>query len=90
MRGPVKEIEHFTSFADTRLQNHTRELETRYQNREPVSDLKRQAYKEHQQIYQKELSDKMEELLTEKNQFLKPELSQLKDTFVAKLDIDSS
>jgi hypothetical protein len=90
MRAPVKEIENFTSFAGTRLQNHIRELETRYQNREPEPDLKREGYREHQQIYQKELSDKMEELLTEKNQFLRPELSALRDTFLAKLDIDSS
>jgi hypothetical protein len=89
MRGPAREIENFRSFADTRLQNHISELETRYQNREPASDLKRQAYKEHQQIYQKELSGNMEELLTEKNQFIKPELSQLKDTFIAKLALAS-
>jgi hypothetical protein len=90
MGGPAREIENFRIFADIRLQNHISELETRYQNREPEPDLKRQAYREHQQIYQKELSDKMEELLTEKNQFLKPELSQLRDTFVAKLNIDGN
>jgi hypothetical protein len=85
MSEPAREIEKFRIFAETRLHNHISELETRYQNRQPEPDLKSQAYKEHQQIYQKELSDKMEELLTEKNQFLKTELSQLKDTFVAKL-----
>jgi hypothetical protein len=90
MRGPTREVEEFSAFANTRLQNHIRELETRYQGREPEPDLKREGYRAHQQIYQEELSDKMEELLTEKNQFLKPELSALRDTFLAKLDIDSS
>ena len=90
MNGPAKKIEHFRVFADTRLRNHVTELETRYQNREVDEGLKQQAYSEHRRIFQKELSDKMEELISTENEFLRPALGQLTDRFLDQLNIDSN
>ena len=91
MRQPAQEIERFREFAKDRLQNHINELETRYQNRDLGSpDLKTRAYREHRQIFHKELSEKMEELIKAGNQFLKPALGELRDRFLDKLDFDSN
>lgn len=91
MRDTAQEIEKFREFAKGRLQNHISELETRYQNRDPGSpDLKTQAYHEHRQIFQKELSDKMEELMRPGNELLKPALGELRDRFLDKLNIDDN
>ncbi len=86
MNNPAQQIEIFRHYAEEELKNHTQELQTRYQNRELASeDLKQEAFEKHREIYNKELSDKIGELLTENNQFLKPALNDLKETFVEKL-----
>lgn len=90
MNGPAREIENFRVFAHTRLRNHVTELETHYQNREVDEGLKQQAYSEHRRIFQKELSDKMEELISTENEFLRPALGQLTDRFLDQLNIDSN
>lgn len=86
MSNTAQQIEIFREFAKKELRNHAFELETHYQNRELASnDLKEQAYKEHRQLLEKQLADKIEGLLTENNQFLRPALIELKERFVAKL-----
>ncbi len=86
MSNTAQQIEIFRDFAEKKLNDHTLELETHYQNRELASnDLKQQAYKEHRQLFEKELADKMEELLTNDNQFLRPALTELKERFIEKL-----
>ena len=91
MSDTAQQIERFRDFAKDRLQNHISELETRYQNRDLGSpDLKTQAYREHRQIFQKEMSDKMEELIKPGNEFLKPALGELRDRFLDKLNIGSN
>lgn len=89
MNSPAREIENFRVFADRRLRNHVTELETRYQNRGVDEDLKQQAYKEHRKIFQEELSDKMEELISTENEFLRPALGQLTDRFLDKFNINN-
>lgn len=86
MSNIAQQIEIFRHFAENELKNHTAELNTRYQNHELASnDLKQQALSEHQQLFQKELEDKIEELLTVENQFLRPALSDMKERFMEKL-----
>lgn len=91
MGDTAQNIEKFREFAKDRLQNHISELEPRYQNRDSGSpDIKTQAYREHRQIFWKELSDKMEELTGPDNRFLKPALGELRDRFLDKLKIDDN
>lgn len=48
------EIEVSRDYAKNGSENHGKELDTRYQNRDRESiDLKEQAHKEHEQIFQK-------------------------------------
>lgn len=89
MSNTARQIEIFREFAEKELKNHNVELETHYQGRELASnDLKQQAYTGHKKIFEKQLADKIEELLTEDNQFLRPALNELKERFVEKLKPD--
>ena len=89
MSNTAQQIETFRDFAEKELKNHAGELETRYQNRELASNnLLQEGYQEHQKIFEKELADKIEKLLTEDNQFLRPALIELKERFVEKLKAD--
>lgn len=91
MNNPAEQIESFRQFAEEELENHIQELQTNYQNRGLASEeLKQQAYAEHEEIYKKELSDKIDELVTDGNQFLKPVLKDTKDKFVEKLKPSNS
>ena len=86
MSNPAIQIEVFRDFAKSELKNHKCELETRSQNRELASDdLMQEAYSEHRQIFGKELTEKMEELITEDNRFLRPSLEEIKEKYVDKL-----
>ncbi len=86
MNNPAEQIETFRNYAEEELKNHIQELQTQYQNRGlPSEELKQQAYAEHEEIYGKELSDKIDELITDNNQFLKPALKDLKEKFIEKL-----
>lgn len=78
-------INEFKTFSEDRLHNHTAELDTRYQNRSiPDPELK-EAYYQHRQILERELSDKIEELTGKGNGFLKGELIEVKDKTISKL-----
>ena len=91
MNSPAEQIESFRQFAEDELNNHIQELQTYYQNRGLASEeLKQQAYAEHEKIYSKELSDKIDELVINGNQFLKPALRDIKDKFIEKLKPSNS
>ncbi len=86
MSNTAQQIETFRDYAEKQLKEHALEVETHYQNRELASnDLKHQAYKEHRQLFEKELANKMEELLIPNQQFLRPALTELKERFIEKL-----
>ncbi len=86
MANPSEQIESFRQFAEDELNNHIQELQTNYQNRGLASEeLKQQAYAEHEKIYSKELSDKMDEFVTDGNQSLNPALTDIKDKFIEKI-----
>jgi hypothetical protein len=86
MEKETKEVEAFKQFAEKELKNHLAELNTRYQNEPPASnELKQQAYKEHQKIYNQELEDEIQSLLTSETPWLKDELKNLKHSFVTRL-----
>ena len=91
MNNPAEQIESFRQFAEEELKNPIKELQIDYQNRGPASEgLKQQAYAEHEEIYRKELSDKIDELVIDGNQFLKPALRDIKDKFIEKLKPSTS
>ncbi len=86
MSNPAKQIEVFRDFAKKELENHLLELITKYQNREPASnDLMQEGYSKHCQIFKKELSEKMEEIISEENKFLRPALEEIKEKYVEEL-----
>ncbi len=90
MDTPAQQIEIFRHYAEEELKNHTQELQTHYQNRQLASeDLKQEAFEKHRGIYNKELSDKIGELITENNNFLIPALNDLKEAFVKKLNLSN-
>ena len=86
MSNPAIQIEVFRDFAKNELKNHKCELETRSQNRELASDdLMQEAYSKHRQVLENELSEKMEELISEDNRFLRPALEEIREKYVGKL-----
>ncbi len=90
MEKKTNAVEVFHQFAEDELKNHFAELSTRYEN-EPLGskELKRQAYEAHQKIYNEELEEKIQSLLsTENNGDLKGELEDLKRTYVTKLSLN--
>lgn len=89
MEKKSNEVEVFHQFAEDRLKNHFEELKTRYQNEKLASaELKQQAYKEHQEIFSKELDEKIQSLNKENNAWLKGELENLKHVYITKLDLN--
>lgn len=89
MEKETNEVVAFKQFAEKELKNHIAELNTRYQN-EPLASkkLNQEAYEAHQKIYNQELEEKIQSLLSEKNNVvLKGELENLKREFVQKLVI---
>ena len=91
MNNPADQIESFRQFAKEDLKNHIQKLQSHYQNRGLASvELTQQAYREQEEIYRKELSDKIDELTAESYQFLKPALRDIKDKFVEKLKSSNS
>ncbi len=90
MEKNTQPLETFRMYAETELENHKRELQTRYQDRELSSDdLKEEAYRKQREIFEKELSEKMMELSGENNQFLHASLTGLKEKFVDRLRPES-
>ena len=81
-------VQQFVQFAKDRLSNHLAELNTRYENEKPGKELLQQAYKEHREIFKKELSEKIKSLLSsESNSGLKEELENKSEEFLTKLEL---
>ncbi len=75
MENKTKVIQDFEKFATDSLNNHIAELNTRYENEKIDKQTLQQAYREHREIYEKELEEKLQSLLSsESNSELKKEL----------------
>lgn len=91
MERNANSTQMFQQFAEDRLKNHLAELNTRYENERLASqELKQRAYRDHQKIYEKELDEKMDSLLShENNEWLKGELENLKHNYVGQLALNN-
>ncbi len=88
MENKNQAIQEFEQFAKERLSNHLAELNTRYENEKPGKELLQQAYKEHREIFKKELSEKIQSLLSsESNSGLKEDLENKNDEYLSKLEL---
>lgn len=81
-------VQQFEQFAKDRLSNHLAELNTRYENEKPGKELLQKAYKEHREIFKKELEEKIQSLLSsENNSGMKENLENIKDNYLSKLQL---
>jgi hypothetical protein len=88
MENNNQAVQQFEQFAKERLSNHQTELNTRYENEKPGKELLQQAYKEHREIFRKELSEKIKSVLSsESNNGLKEELENKNDEYLSKLEL---
>ena len=88
MEKRTEAVRQFENFGQERLSNHLAELNTRYENEKPDKDVLQQAYREHREIFNKELEEKIQSLLSsESNSQLKGELINIKDTYFSKLHL---
>ncbi|MEO5909079.1 MAG: hypothetical protein ABIR50_06125 [Ginsengibacter sp.] len=88
MENNNQAVQKFEQFAKDRLSNHLAELNTRYENEKPGKELLQQAYKEHREIFKKELSEKIKSLLSsESNSGLKEELENKNDEYLSNLEL---
>jgi hypothetical protein len=86
MSDAAQQIEIFRDFAKNHLKIHSSQLNAPYQNQEPAFlKLGHEAYRERQQIFEKELTEKIDQIITDENQFLRPALEELKNRFMEKL-----
>ena len=87
MENKTNTIQVFHQYAEDKLKDHFEELKTRYENEKLASmELKQQAFSEHQQLYSKELDEKMQSLSHGNNE-LKHEMENVKQTYVTKLSL---
>ena len=88
MENKTDAVQQFENFAQERLSNHLAELNTRYENEKPGKEVLQQGYREHREIFNKELDEKIQSLLSsESNSQLKGELVNIKDTYLSKLHL---
>ena len=88
MENKNQAVQQFEQFAKERLSNHQAELNTRYENEKPGKESLQKAYKEHREIFKKELSEKIQSLLSsESNSELKKELENKNDDYLSKLEL---
>ncbi len=86
MNNEAKPTESFRHYAETQLEIHQQELATRYQDRELASaELKAEALKTQREVFEKELTEKLEELSQQGDQSTPSSLDAVKDKFVKKL-----
>ena len=88
MTNKTEAVQQFEQFVKERLSNHQAELNTRYENEKPGKEVLQKAYKEHLKIFNKELDEKIQSLLSsESNSGLKENLENIKDTYLSKLQL---
>jgi predicted DsbA family dithiol-disulfide isomerase len=81
-------VKEFEQYAEVKLKNHIAELNTRYENEKPDKEVLRQAYQAHREIFNKELDEKVQSLLSsESNGRLIGDLENIKDTYLSKLHL---
>jgi hypothetical protein len=86
MKAKEQTLDIFHAFAGKELENHKRELETRYQGRELSSTaLLEEAYRKQRELFGEELSEKIEELSDNGDQFLRASLWELKEEYLDRL-----
>ena len=86
MDQDANQWETFHRYAETELENHQAELATRYQNRELSSaELQAEALAAQRGLFEKELTEKMEALLTGGDSPLRSALEEVRDEFLKKL-----
>ena len=89
MENNPEEVQQFEQFAQERLSNHLAELNTRYENEEPDKQELQEGYQAHREIFNKELDEKIQTLLSsESSDRLKGELVNTKDAFLSKLHLE--
>lgn len=71
----------FKNFAEKRLYNHLEEINTRYQNERPDTDLRREAANAHRKIFEEELNKKIKELGSGN----RDEIEKFKSTYLEQL-----
>ncbi|GHB87616.1 hypothetical protein [Persicitalea jodogahamensis] len=91
METDTKTTETFRKYAEERLEIHQRELATRYQDRALASaDLKVEALQAQRGIFEKELSEKVQEISQKSDDPVRPSLELLKNEYVEKLESTNS
>lgn len=83
MNQETNKTETFRKYAETQLEIHQQELDTRYYNRELSSaELEAKALEAQRGLYEKELTEKMEALSDEGDS---SSLEEVKEEFLQKL-----
>jgi hypothetical protein len=81
-------VQHFDQFAKERLSNHLAELNTSYENEKPGKEMLLQDYKEHREIFKKELNEKIQSFLSsESNSEFNENLENIKAPSLLKLEL---
>ena len=81
-------VKEFEQYSEDKLKNHLSELNTRYENEKPGKDVLQQAYQAHREIFNKELDEKIQSLLSSESSVgLKENLENMKDTYLSKLHV---
>ena len=90
MQSTMKTVIQFQQYAEKSLNQHLTQLSVQYHNRSFEKETKLQAFKDHRQIFNNELSQKIESLLKneEHSPWLMAELEELKRTFMEKLSME--
>lgn len=90
MQNKTDTVQQFDEFAEATRKNHIAELNTRYENEKVDKQTIQQAWWEHQKIYEKELDEKIQSLLSaESNSQLKGELENAKHAYLSKLNLNN-
>jgi hypothetical protein len=77
-----KEKEKFIAFAENRINEHQKEISTRYQNAQPGSrDSIKEALLVHNDLFMQELDEKIQEMSYKRDPLLTDELTRLKHTY---------
>lgn len=86
MNQGASQKETFRKYAETKLEIHQQELATRYYNRELSSaELKAEALAAQRDLFEKELTEKMEALLKGGDSSRQSLLQEVKDEFLKKI-----
>jgi len=80
-------IKTFREYARKEIDNHLSELNTSYQDRALDSgDLKHEGFEQHHKILENELKEKIQELASQKDNWLKIELEKIKNEYLDNFD----